>query len=521
MIPAGPAIHAFLSHSSRDKPIVKQIGTALEKDHQLDVWLDEWDLVGGDPWQEKIEDALLRSRAVVVFVGPLGLGNWEKPEVRVALDRQVQKKCRVIPVLLPGVRADTGALPPFLAQYHAIIFRSATDPEALAKLVAALTDQPRHRLAAAPTRVVASKDPIDKAIEYLKSSVKTGNVSFLVGSGMVSPGAQAPPCAFEITQSLLEALELLQPGAGNALATLDTAASYFEVRSGVGQLEETVVELMRARGTGVSDTHSTLAALIGRLARRPQGRMRNKHPQLIVTSNLDLLIERELLRHGVSFTRVVQYVPTMRIDINRYELVVIDGGAIEVRTGDMTSRASLADTEQLDELIGNHGHEAIERRDRREDVASDRNDLKELVIKPPTSNAPVLYKCRGSQDLPRSCGLSASQYFEFLHRVATQQIIPDAITGILGNTPNVMLGYGFLEPEFRLLYHTLLRRSENSIDKHFMVRAAPQGDDPDTHRRFESTVWADLKEAGQRNTGITTIEAAPAAFLDRFLAELP
>ena len=50
--------HAFFSHNSQDKPIVEQIAQWLEDESNLSVWLDKWNLVPGDPWQEEIEIAL-------------------------------------------------------------------------------------------------------------------------------------------------------------------------------------------------------------------------------------------------------------------------------------------------------------------------------------------------------------------------------------------------------------------------------------------------------------------------------
>ena len=72
---------AFLSHNSRDKPLVKHIAEALKR-NSVKVWLDEWELVPGRRWQEALEAGLLRSRTVVVPVGPAGVGHWEEPEIQ-------------------------------------------------------------------------------------------------------------------------------------------------------------------------------------------------------------------------------------------------------------------------------------------------------------------------------------------------------------------------------------------------------------------------------------------------------
>jgi hypothetical protein len=52
----------FLSHNSKDKPHVRQLGVAL-KNRGLNVWLDEWELVPGRPWQEALEEIIRTSKS--------------------------------------------------------------------------------------------------------------------------------------------------------------------------------------------------------------------------------------------------------------------------------------------------------------------------------------------------------------------------------------------------------------------------------------------------------------------------
>jgi len=78
--------NAFLSHNSQDKSIVEQIAQWLEDESNLSVWLDKWNLIPGDPWQEEIEIALDDSQCCVVFLGPNGMGGWQNEEMRLALE---------------------------------------------------------------------------------------------------------------------------------------------------------------------------------------------------------------------------------------------------------------------------------------------------------------------------------------------------------------------------------------------------------------------------------------------------
>ena len=50
-----------------------------------------------------LAQALIDSKTCVVFLGPNGLGPWQKQEIQVAIDRRVRDEAfHVIPVLLPG-----------------------------------------------------------------------------------------------------------------------------------------------------------------------------------------------------------------------------------------------------------------------------------------------------------------------------------------------------------------------------------------------------------------------------------
>jgi hypothetical protein len=111
----------------------------------LKVWLDRWNLVPGDPWQDEIEEALDRSRTMAVFVGPSGIGGWHNEEMRSALETRVRNhNRRVIPVLLPG--AVEPEVPRFLRRLHWVDFRNGLEDETTFNLfVAGITGRPPKR----------------------------------------------------------------------------------------------------------------------------------------------------------------------------------------------------------------------------------------------------------------------------------------------------------------------------------------------------------------------------------------
>ncbi len=70
----------FLSHSSKDKPIVRAIAERLRSDG-LRVWLDDWELRPGDHIPKKIEDGLEASRVLVLCMSANAFGSeWAQLE---------------------------------------------------------------------------------------------------------------------------------------------------------------------------------------------------------------------------------------------------------------------------------------------------------------------------------------------------------------------------------------------------------------------------------------------------------
>ena len=109
---ATQAFDVFLCHNKDDKALVRQIGEQL-KTRGILPWLDEWELRPGLPWQEIIEEQIDRIRCAAVFVGQGGLGPWQTLEQSSFLRQFVERKCPVIPVILPTCTEDP-KLPVFL-----------------------------------------------------------------------------------------------------------------------------------------------------------------------------------------------------------------------------------------------------------------------------------------------------------------------------------------------------------------------------------------------------------------------
>ena len=99
---------AFLSYNSQDRPAVHEVAERL-KGEGLVLYLEQWELAPGREFQPALAEGLRDSKTCVVFLGPNGLGPWQKQEVQVAIDRRASDEAfHVIPVLLPGAERPRG-----------------------------------------------------------------------------------------------------------------------------------------------------------------------------------------------------------------------------------------------------------------------------------------------------------------------------------------------------------------------------------------------------------------------------
>jgi WD40 repeat protein len=125
-----PRFDVFLSHNSRDKPLVEQIAVQLKREG-YEPWLDAWSLVPGQRWQPSLADGVLASSALAYCLGPHGQGDWARTELDLALDRATKddEAFRLFPVLLPGLPEpfDAAMLPPFLRMRTWVDLRSGVD----------------------------------------------------------------------------------------------------------------------------------------------------------------------------------------------------------------------------------------------------------------------------------------------------------------------------------------------------------------------------------------------------------
>ena len=110
----------FLSYSSKDKAVVRDLADRLRKDG-LNVWFDDWVLKPGDSIPAKIEEGLEQSRVLVLCMSANAFGSdWSQLEAGTFRFRDpLNKERRFIPL-----RLDDSPIKGSLAQFLYISWRA-------------------------------------------------------------------------------------------------------------------------------------------------------------------------------------------------------------------------------------------------------------------------------------------------------------------------------------------------------------------------------------------------------------
>jgi hypothetical protein len=191
-----PNRQIFLSYSRPDQDQVEQIAIRLDRAGYR-VWYDQAELVPGDVWSDKLDQALRNSSHCLVCIGPGAARPWQREEVRTAINRAVThvNGFRVVPILLPDAtrRPGESELPSFLTNRHWVEFKALDDRDAWDFLYAGLQGKPPGlRTGTAPTEVCPYKGldvfDIEDAPYFFGRDAVTGRILSALRERISSPG---------------------------------------------------------------------------------------------------------------------------------------------------------------------------------------------------------------------------------------------------------------------------------------------------------------------------------------------
>src|SRR2546425_5050975 len=142
----GFSFDVFLSHSSKDKAVVRSVAERLRADG-LCVWVDDWQIRPGDSIPAKIEEGLEHSRVLVLCMSAQAFGSdWAQLEAGTFRFRDpLNKERRFIPL-----RLDEAPIKGSLAQFLFINWLPQDREQEYAKLLEACRLPPEPPAAEAP-----------------------------------------------------------------------------------------------------------------------------------------------------------------------------------------------------------------------------------------------------------------------------------------------------------------------------------------------------------------------------------
>jgi hypothetical protein len=152
----------FLSYNSKDIAVVQGVRTLLQG-RDVPVFIDRESLIVGRDWYNALEQAIGKARAAAVFLGPNGLGHWQKREIALVMVRQTREESRgsflpVIPILLPGLVAPEEYSGFLLTNTFVDLRRGLDDPAALDRIEQAVRG-PRAGVEPVPRPVAVTLCP--------------------------------------------------------------------------------------------------------------------------------------------------------------------------------------------------------------------------------------------------------------------------------------------------------------------------------------------------------------------------
>jgi hypothetical protein len=289
--------------------------------------------------------------------------------------------------------------------------------------------------ALAVPRVVRRTASPGASVESSKIARGLKDDKFALFFGPAESDCAAPPTSgFRLGHQLVASLQpSLAPK--HPLLGVDVAAYAYATKFGEA-LRAEVADLLRLRPGPVPLTHQRVATLFKRLLAQVGPRLK----PLIVTTNLDLLLERALLEAGVPFVRIVQR--SNRTLSNRYELEFIGEPTPSAwwlkGRQDVLLNAPPEDDDacvRLQALIRTYG---VDSADPRLPWADDDPAL-------------VLYKYHGSADDDAGCVISITDYEQ-----RNPRQVPGEILNAIRNRPRLFVGYTVLDPQLRHLRRDLI-----------------------------------------------------------------
>ena len=524
--------HLFVSYSHRDGDEVHRIVADLEREG-LAVWVDTRGDLLGQRLNEALERLMRESLSIGVFIGAGGMGAFQADEVNAALALS-HEGADVFPIFLPSAPA-TLEVPAFLSARGGADLRTGYDTQ-VARLARTLRQRWERELPPEPAAPPADAPDgdgddddlgLEDALDDIVATFQERPPTFFLG-GRFPGGEGLPPTACHVAHELLGELRIVDPRKKHdgILPSLETASRYYAAARGAQRLEGS---LRRAHGhtTRAPAAYGLLVRVLKRVLDDMQDRVgaplaaQDVPLQLVVTTNTDVWLERELVAARVPFTRVVMNRSGTRLQVNAVEgYIATDAGLTLVTEAVQTlvhyePGAATLRRDELDRAIARHGVRLFGR------GAEPLVELPAYLGDADRKTPLVLYKHHGSQDCMDSCAVSTDHFFELASATAS---VPSTVVARISNMPSLILGYSPLDADFRQIYHTLLHRLFDEGPSglyRILLQSAPSDADDTCRFLTEARIWRRIKRHTRVDMKIDVQEVDAEPFLEDLLEQLP
>ncbi len=353
---------AFVSHNTKDQALAIQLNDRLaEKGLQTFLAQEELPQQPQTAVHEACYDALGRSQTMLVCVGPQGIGQSQRFEIETAYQLEADGNLAIIVVLLGDAERksaladhtrllaklpyvfpdregspDLGGLILFLLRRKEAerpAPRSTSDDEAdLEQNAANVTTD-----ADSPTEY---EKEAERAANLLAESIADRGVTIFVGSLWPERDQNAVFNPNEVAHGLLEHIGIPVPDPARVMP-LEKAALCYTIasgRTGEKAAEKAILSTINQKFSLLSPpAYSVVAEIAKRVASAAANEADNEDARganslLLVTTNVDRLLERSLVDAGTSFLKVVAMRDGHVVQVLFEDVELLQDGRIRLRT---------------------------------------------------------------------------------------------------------------------------------------------------------------------------------------------
>ena len=529
----------FLAHNSADKPLIKELAQEFIN-RDFDVFFDDADMPADKLTNDVIEEKIAEALVVVLCWGEHGEGPVHRMEGDQAFNLFMHEGKSIVTVLLPGAK---DVRPQRFRGFPPIIFENAMqETKPLRKIEDAVNNQRAARQAeeeresgkddeeggVRQQRVLQQPSQREDAIYALSRPALEYGINFVIGpfTGVEPPddnvsdtdGKAGVPSPQDIAFTLSQSFYHTEEGSVFPPLPLEIIASWRSLQRSKGRVEDEVRDILLQSNSSYVGFYRDFARLMRVMTDRISSGRRTKDLRpMIFTMNLGTYLERELIRAGVSFSRIVVSLPE-GLDVRRFRVTEDQTGKrVEIHDLGNDDERSLGafrkdDVDAALEAIKDEAH--IELVPYKPGAGSKSEHDEAQLLSLDGMEGCILFKYHGSIDVPKSCILTSEQLFELTR---AKGIVPNAVINRLEkHHPSVVFGYSMLATEVQQVLVSILTEAfGQKMDERYVVPRKGGRLSGCVHDGWMHQIEAEIQTANRQNTilNLLEIEGGQRAFV--------